>query len=164
MTSSLEHLLIAPVILPLVAAMLMLLLGDPAWGSHVTREHRRDTRQPRRRTSAAAAGGRSGASAANDWRCTSPPNWEAPFGIVLVADRLTALMLVLTSAVALSSAIYAMASWGRAGVYFHPLFQIQLMGLNGAFLTGDLFNLFVFFEVAWRPHTGCSCTARERRE
>lgn len=74
-------------------------------------------------------------------------NWEAPFGIVLAADRLTALMLVLVGVIALGAAIYATAGWSRAGVYFHPLFQIQLMGLNGAFLTGDLFNLFVFFEV-----------------
>jgi multicomponent K+:H+ antiporter subunit D len=74
-------------------------------------------------------------------------NWEAPFGIVLVADRLSALMLVLVGLVSLGSALYGAARWSRAGVYFHPLFQIQLMGLNGAFLTGDLFNLFVFFEV-----------------
>lgn len=74
-------------------------------------------------------------------------NWEAPFGIVLVADRLAALMLVVTGVIALCSALYAEAGWARAGVYYHPLFQVALMGLNGAFLTGDLFNLFVFFEV-----------------
>ena len=74
-------------------------------------------------------------------------NWEAPFGIVLVADRLAALMLVLTGVVGLCAALYAEAGWARAGVYFHPLFQVALMGLNGVFLTGDLFNLFVFFEV-----------------
>jgi multicomponent K+:H+ antiporter subunit D len=74
-------------------------------------------------------------------------NWKAPFGIVLVADRLSALMLVLAGVVSLCAALYAEAAWARASVYFHPLFQIQLMGLNGAFLTGDLFNLFVFFEV-----------------
>ena len=74
-------------------------------------------------------------------------NWEAPFGIVLVADRLSALMLVLVGVVSLCAALYAEAGWSRAGVHFHPLFQIALMGLNGAFLTGDLFNLFVFFEV-----------------
>ena len=57
-------------------------------------------------------------------------------------------MLVLTAvARAARAARYALARWDRAGVHFHPLFQIQLMGLNGAFLTGDLFNLFVFFEV-----------------
>ncbi|KAF1020160.1 MAG: Na(+)/H(+) antiporter subunit D [Paracidovorax wautersii] len=74
-------------------------------------------------------------------------NWQAPFGIVLVADRLAALMLVLTSTIALCGALFAASRWDRAGVHFHPLFQLQLMGLAGAFLTGDLFNLFVFFEI-----------------
>lgn len=78
-------------------------------------------------------------------------NWPAPYGIVLVLDRLSALMLTLTAGVALVCLAGAMNSWdaeGPAGKrYFHALFQFQLMGLNGAFLTGDLFNLFVFFEV-----------------
>jgi multicomponent K+:H+ antiporter subunit D len=74
-------------------------------------------------------------------------NWPAPFGIVLVLDQLSALMLVLTSVLALASLVFSLARWHRAGVHFHPLFQFLLMGLNGAFLTGDLFNLFVFFEV-----------------
>ena len=76
-----------------------------------------------------------------------PGNWPAPFGIVLALDRLSALMLVLTSTLALAAALYASAGWHRAGVHYHPLFQFQLMGLAGAFLTGDLFNLFVFFEI-----------------
>ena len=76
-----------------------------------------------------------------------PGNWPAPFGIVLVLDRLTALMLLLTSLVALCSVLFAGARWQRAGVLYHSLFQFQLMGLSGAFLTGDLFNLFVFFEI-----------------
>ncbi|WP_087745357.1 MULTISPECIES: monovalent cation/H+ antiporter subunit D [unclassified Acidovorax] len=74
-------------------------------------------------------------------------NWQAPFGIVLALDRLSAMMLVLTSVVALASIVFAGARWHRAGVHFHPLFQFQLMGLAGAFLTADLFNLFVFFEI-----------------
>jgi multicomponent K+:H+ antiporter subunit D len=75
-------------------------------------------------------------------------DWPAPFGIVLVADRLAALMLVLTAALALLALFHAVATRAdRKGWHFHPLFQFQLMGLNGAFLTGDLFNLFVFFEV-----------------
>ncbi|TAD81285.1 MAG: monovalent cation/H+ antiporter subunit D [Sphingomonadales bacterium] len=75
-------------------------------------------------------------------------DWPAPFGIVLVADRLAALMLVLTACLALIALLHAVVTRAdRKGWHFHPLFQFQLMGLNGAFLTGDLFNLFVFFEV-----------------
>lgn len=74
-------------------------------------------------------------------------DWPAPFGIVLVVDRLAAIMLVLTSILASTTWWYATARWDKAGVHFHPLFQLLIMGLNGAFLTGDLFNLFVFFEV-----------------
>jgi multicomponent K+:H+ antiporter subunit D len=74
-------------------------------------------------------------------------NWPAPFAIVLVLDRLSALMLVLTSVLALASLVFSTARWERAGPHFHSLFQFLLMGLAGAFLTGDLFNLFVFFEV-----------------
>ena len=74
-------------------------------------------------------------------------SWPAPFGIMLVVDRLAALMLVLTSLVALASLIYSLAYWDRVAPAFHSLFQFLLMGLNGAFLTGDLFNLFVFFEI-----------------
>ncbi len=74
-------------------------------------------------------------------------NWPAPFGIVLVVDRLSALMLVLTGVLASAALIFSLARWHKAGSHFHSLFQFLLMGVNGAFLTGDLFNLFVFFEV-----------------
>lgn len=74
-------------------------------------------------------------------------NWKAPFGIVLVLDRLSALMLVLTSVLAIAALTFSLARWHKSGPHFHTLFQFLLMGLNGAFLTGDLFNLFVFFEV-----------------
>lgn len=74
-------------------------------------------------------------------------DWPAPFGIVLVVDRLAALMLVITCILASATWWYATVRWDRRGVHFHPLFQLLIMGLNGAFLTGDLFNLFVFFEV-----------------
>lgn len=74
-------------------------------------------------------------------------NWAAPFGIALVADRLSALMLVLTATIALAVLVFSARRWDRVGVGFHSLFQFLLMGLNGAFLTNDLFNLFVFFEV-----------------
>src|SRR5678816_4436484 len=74
-------------------------------------------------------------------------NWPAPFGIVLVVDRLSAVMVTLGAIVALATLVYSIARWDRPGQPFHSLFQLLTMGLNGAFLTGDLFNLFVFFEV-----------------
>ena len=75
-------------------------------------------------------------------------NWPAPFGIVLVLDRLSTAMLVLAGVLGVIVMIHALATGAdRRGWHFHPLFQFQLLGLNGAFLTGDLFNLFVFFEV-----------------
>ena len=74
-------------------------------------------------------------------------NWEAPFGIVLVADRLSAFMVALTAVLAVPVLTFSLARWHSAGAHFHSLYQFLLMGLNGAFLTGDLFNLFVFFEV-----------------
>jgi len=74
-------------------------------------------------------------------------NWPAPIGIVLVLDKLAAMMLVVTALLGVCVLLYSMGGSDREGEHFHPLFQFQLMGLNGAFLTGDLFNLFVFFEV-----------------
>jgi multicomponent K+:H+ antiporter subunit D len=75
-------------------------------------------------------------------------DWPPPFGIVLVLDRLSALMLLLAAVLGLAIAIHAaVTGLDRKGWHFHPLLQLQLLGLNGAFLTGDLFNLFVFFEV-----------------
>jgi len=85
---------------------------------------------------------------------TGPPQgyflgaWPAPFGIVLVLDRLSALMLLLTALLSTFVLFQAIATgWDRRGRKFHALWLFQLMGLNGAFLTGDAFNLFVFFEV-----------------
>ncbi|MDF0601857.1 monovalent cation/H+ antiporter subunit D [Psychromarinibacter sp. C21-152] len=75
-------------------------------------------------------------------------DWPAPFGIVLVLDRLSAMMVLVTAILALIALVHAVASgWDARGWHFHALFQFQLMGICGAFLTGDVFNLFVFFEV-----------------
>ncbi|EAQ04249.1 NADH dehydrogenase subunit N [Pseudooceanicola batsensis HTCC2597] len=75
-------------------------------------------------------------------------DWPAPFGIVLVLDRLSALMVLITTVLALLVLIHAVATgWDARGRHFHALFQFQLMGIVGAFLTGDIFNLFVFFEI-----------------
>ena len=73
--------------------------------------------------------------------------WAAPFGIVLVLDRLSALMLVLTYGLATPLLWFASKEWDERGRYFHTMFHFLLMGLSGAFLTGDLFNLFVFFAI-----------------
>jgi multicomponent K+:H+ antiporter subunit D len=73
--------------------------------------------------------------------------WPAPYGIVLVADRVSAVMLALEAVLALAVLLYSVARWDRPGQPFHSLLQFLMMGLNGAFLTGDLFNLFVFVEI-----------------
>lgn len=74
-------------------------------------------------------------------------DWAAPFGIFLVVDRLSAWMLLVTAIVACCALLYACAHDDREAPYFHALFQFQLLGILGAFLTADLFNLFVFFEI-----------------
>ena len=149
------HLIIAPVLLPVLTAALMLALG----------EQRRETLAGLNVGSCLVGLALSillawsvhhGATPASPGQTPGsigtlgiylPANWPTPFGIVLVLDRLSSAMLLLTSVMATAALIFAVARWDRIGVHFHPLFQIQLMGLNGAFLTGDLFNLFVFFEV-----------------
>lgn len=75
--------------------------------------------------------------------------WIAPFGITLIADGLTAILLVLTAIVALAVLPFAIATIDlhRERMAFYPLVLVLVMGVNGAFLTGDFFNLYVFFEV-----------------
>lgn len=141
----LPHLIIAPIALPMLTAGLMLLLREERQRTKVTLNivstflglviavlllvQAKDPAQP------------------HGLGVYLPGNWPAPFGIVLALDRLSAMMLVLCSTVALAAVLFSAARWHRAGVHFHPLFQFQLMGLAGAFLTADLFNLFVFFEI-----------------
>jgi multicomponent K+:H+ antiporter subunit D len=142
----LTHLTIVPVALPLITGAIMILLDD----------HWSRLRAALGVASAIALlgvaialalvadAGAGGAAATTVYRLG---NWPATFGVVLVLDRLSALMLVLTAALGLAALVFSLARWHRMGSHFHPLLQFQLMGLNGAFLTGDLFNLFVFFEV-----------------
>jgi multicomponent Na+:H+ antiporter subunit D len=75
--------------------------------------------------------------------------WEAPFGISMVADMFSSLLILVTSIVAFCCLLYAFPSIGheREAYYFHPLFLFLIAGVNGSFLTGDIFNLFVCFEV-----------------
>jgi multicomponent K+:H+ antiporter subunit D len=74
-------------------------------------------------------------------------NWPVPFGIVLVVDRLSAMMVLLATILGLATLVYSLVRWHTSGPSYHSLMQFLIMGLNGAFLTGDIFNLFVFFEV-----------------
>ncbi|WP_407966237.1 monovalent cation/H+ antiporter subunit D [Bartonella sp. C271] len=74
-------------------------------------------------------------------------NWPSPFGIILVLDRLSALMLLLSSLLIAATFVFSQTYWCKVGPHFQSLMQFLIVGINGAFLTGDLFNLFVFFEV-----------------
>lgn len=76
-------------------------------------------------------------------------NWPAPFGITLVADLFSAIMLSLSGLMGFAVAVYSLGSIDpeRETYGYHPLYHILLMGVNGAFLTGDMFNLYVWFEV-----------------
>jgi multicomponent K+:H+ antiporter subunit D len=143
--SWMPHLIVAPIILPLFTAALMMMLGE----KHRPLKARINLLSSMLGLAIACylmwwvqAQGQ-----ASSIGVYLPGNWQVPFGIVLVVDRLSALMLVLTGIVGVCALLFAMARWDRAGASFHALFQIQLMGLYGAFLTADLFNLFVFFEV-----------------
>ena len=142
-----DHLIVAPILVPLAASAMMLLFD----------ERRRWLKSAISLAATFAllvitllllrqafAAGLSGESAT---RAYMIGDWPARFGIVLAVDRLSALMLVMTSILGMTTLVYALARWDRAGPRFHALFLLQLVGLNGAFLTGDLFNLFVFFEV-----------------
>ena len=76
-------------------------------------------------------------------------SWEAPFGITMVSDMLSALLVTTTSIIrSLSfSILSAPLEKDRERFYYYPVVQFLLVGVNGAFTTGDIFNLFVFFEV-----------------
>lgn len=76
-------------------------------------------------------------------------SWEAPFGISLTIDMLSSLMLVLAGLMAVAVSIYTCFDLDQPRIKFgfFPLMLILLMGVNGAFVTGDLFNLYVWFEV-----------------
>jgi multicomponent Na+:H+ antiporter subunit D len=75
-------------------------------------------------------------------------SWPAPFGITLVADLFSAVMVLVNAVIGLGCAVYAAGTGtGKFRGYFAPLYQALLLGVNGSFLTGDLFNLYVWFEV-----------------
>ncbi len=140
-----DHLIIAPIVLPLVTGAILLLYDE--------RRHTLKALVNVGSTLALAIicwtllGIADSGDSAAETSVYPLGNWPAPFGIVLVLDRLSALMLVMTAMLAVAALVFALARWHKGGSHFHTLFQFLLAGLNGAFLTGDLFNLFVFFEV-----------------
>ncbi len=135
------HLPILPILLPFAAGVLLLAL--------------RDLPMPARRVMAlvallaqiAIACALLAATSAGDILVYRLGDWPAPWGIVLMADRLAAWLVTITLILALFALIHAGDGADCRGRHFHVLFQMQLFGLTGAFLTGDLFNLFVFFEI-----------------
>lgn len=136
-----DHIVIAPVILPLLSGILLLLI------------QRQNIYYQRILCSVATLSQLAlaiillQAVSHDDIFVYALGDWTPPFGIVLVADRLAAWMLITTALLACCVLLYAIQGTDTSGAHFHVLFQLQLFGLNGAFLTGDLFNLFVFFEI-----------------
>lgn len=142
-----QHMIIAPILIPLVAGAIMLFYNDR-------------NRQTKLVLGLVAVGLMflSSTELMNDAKSLTDSDgsvvqlyrlgdWPVPVGIVLVLDRLSAMMVMLTALLAGPSLIYAAAGWHGKGQHYHSMFQFLLAGVNGAFLTGDLFNLFVFFEV-----------------
>lgn len=139
------HLIIAPIVLPLMTGALLVLM-----------ERHGAVASRRRATWLAGASTLCGLlvavllfqqAATGTVQAYLLGNWATPFGISLALDRLSAMMVLLTSIVGNVALLYASGGDAQRGRHFQSLFQFQLMGLNGAFLTADLFNLFVFFEV-----------------
>jgi multicomponent Na+:H+ antiporter subunit D len=137
-----NNLLLFPILIPMLTAALSLV----AWKSH----------RLQRLFGVVGAFGLFGAAGllfrsvyTNGIQVAYVGGWEAPYGITLVADLLSAIMVMLAGIVAVAAALYAMreADPEREKFGLYPLMHVLLMGVCGAFLTGDLFNLYVWFEV-----------------
>ncbi|WP_022834537.1 proton-conducting transporter transmembrane domain-containing protein [Salisaeta longa] len=137
-----DVLLVLPVIVPMITGIIALLLRN-----HLTAQ---------RVVSVLGTVVLAGVSGTILWRVMTSGiqavqmgSWPAPFGITLVADPLSAGLVAVVGLVAVGIAVYALGGIDleRQRFGFHTLFHIQLMGVNGAFLTGDLFNMYVWYEV-----------------
>lgn len=135
-------LLVSPVVVPLAAAALAFALAG--------------RRGPQRVVATTASGLLLPVSLALLWRVSADGiqvmqagGWAAPFGISFVADHLSAIMVVVSAVMAAATAVYALGDIdpAREALGYHPLFLVLVAGINGAFLTGDLFNMYVWFEV-----------------
>ncbi len=148
MNAVLQHLVALPIVIPLLTGAIMLLLAERHRTMRIALALFSSTAQV---ATAITLLYLASDAAPFIWHdgigVYSIGSWPAPFGIVLVVDRLSAVMLTLTAVLSLAVVVYSIARWDKPGQPFHSLLQFLLMGLNGAFLTGDLFNLFVFVEI-----------------
>ena len=155
-----DHLVVAPVVLPFLTGAILLLIDE--------QKHLRKALVNLVSTllGIVIATALALAADAGSVATYALGGWPAPFGIVFHVDRLSAAMVLLSGLLAFAGTLFAVARWHRMGAWFHPLVQFLLMGLAGAFLTGDLFNLFVFFELLLAASYGLalhgSGTARVR--
>lgn len=136
-----NHILMAPVLIPMITALVLMMLNP---------RHLALTRVIS--VCSAVLGTLAAAylmwlAMDGDIRIYALGNWAPPFGIVLMLDRLSALMLVLVGVLSCFCLFYAARGHDAPGNKLHALSHFMLLGVNGAFLTGDLFNLFVFFEI-----------------
>lgn len=133
-------LVVLPLLLPFLTAILLMALGGAAqkWASAVGAA-----------VQLAAALFLLRSVSNNGILVSQGGGWPAPFGISLVVDHFSAIMVAVSGVMSLAVAVYAAVdineSRGRLG--FHPLFHLQIAGINGAFTAGDIFNLYVWFEV-----------------
>lgn len=135
-------LLVLPILIPLVTAAISFLAFR--------------SRRAQRRLGLAGTGGLLAASLwllFRVWRegiqAGQMGGWPAPFGITLVADLFSAIMVAVTGIIGFAVTVYSLSSLeeGHESFHYYPLVNILLMGVCGAFLTGDIFNLYVWFEV-----------------
>ena len=152
-------LLVFPIAIPLTTAALAFLVGR--------------RRRAARAISTVGSGLLLAAAAALLWQvwtggvvAATMGGWPSPFGIALVADHLSAVMVVVSGVIGLAVAVYALADIDRRreGRGYHALYQVLLAGVCGAFVTGDLFNLYVWFEVMLIASFGLLVLGGSRRE
>jgi len=138
------HLVILPILIPLIGGLLMLL---PPFAGPAKYQYRRVAAFALFIAQITTSIALMQMVMQNDGMLYAVGDWQPPFGIILYADQLSAMLVMLGSFLGLGVTLYSFAGSDREGKYFHPLIQFQLLGIYGAFLTNDLFNLFVFFEV-----------------
>ncbi|QUS35336.1 monovalent cation/H+ antiporter subunit D [Falsirhodobacter algicola] len=142
-----HHLILAPILVPLIAAAAMLFYEDRQRGAKLAISLVAAVTVLIASVVLMLDAKGEGPSGGTEVGLYLLGDWPTPFGINLVLDRLSALMLFLSALLSVPALVYASAMWQGRGQHFHSLFMFLMMGVNGAVLTGDLFNLFVFFEI-----------------